>query len=119
MNTTPTYLDSAGVALAVGDTVTFRDQGRDVSGTVRDLHRARQGKHLPEARVDDGDPVNPNLATNGFRVAKILAPKKLTKIDPAAAGIVQRTAAVVARVKRECPACAGTIGDCPKCGWIR
>ena len=56
--------------LTVGQTVEFRpiglNGGRWRAGTVRAISRVGGG---PAARVDDGDPANPDMHTNGFTLS--------------------------------------------------
>ena len=109
------YKDSAGVPLAIGDTVRVGARG---TGTIRAFVYGYVTRNSLEARVDDGDPADPDVLTNGFSWACWTPVAKVTRVDPALSSAVRRTNAVVARVLRACPTCAGTKPDCPQCGWI-
>ena len=50
-----------------------RDEWRD--GTVRAV--ATMGHFVGNARVDDGDPANDDISTNGFHVAAWVEPRNI------------------------------------------
>ena len=74
--------DRNGKPLTVGARVRFRPECRDdgvwLTGTVRSVRQWTYQRPLAtvwEALVDDGDPDNNNLHTNGFHVAAWLESK--------------------------------------------
>ena len=58
--------DRNGQQIAVGDRVLYLHDRLPALGTVRVL-QDRRGK--PSAKVDNGDPANPDPATNGWKRA--------------------------------------------------
>ena len=69
--------DINGKTINVGDSVRFKPGLRDtwLNGTVRATREAsyyngfEQRIDVMEAKVDDGDPKDPDVMTNGFHVA--------------------------------------------------
>ena len=67
--------DCKGRKIAIGDRVLYLHEKKPALGTVRAFSDRVLGK--PAARVDNGDPNNPNHETNGWTVSAWVECKKL------------------------------------------
>ena len=61
--------DRNGVELAVGQQIVWKRYSDVLEGTIRKIGDPNGG-WAGHARVDDGDKDNPDLSTNGFRIAE-------------------------------------------------
>ena len=67
--------DRKGQQIAIGDRVVFLRDRKPAIGTVRAFSDKVLGK--PAARVDNGDPSNPDDLTNGWTYSAWIEGKKL------------------------------------------
>jgi len=67
--------DSKGREIAIGDRVLYTQDRKPALGTVRAFSNKILGK--PAARVDDGNPNNPDHKTNGLTKSAWIECKKL------------------------------------------
>ena len=70
--------DRNGQQIAIGDRVLYLHDRKPAIGTVRAFSDKILGK--PAARVDNGDPNNPDHATNGWTVSAWVECKKLEAV---------------------------------------
>lgn len=88
---TPT--DATGAALRVGDRVMYLNNeksridpefGRDCAGKVVTVRAVKHTAARREIRVDDGDPANPDLFSNGYGWSAWLAGETVAKLPTVA-----------------------------------
>lgn len=95
--------DKNGKPLSVGDRVRWNSFGDKTVGTVRKIRPDRRG--VEECVVDDGNPLDPDMETNGWASCAALEPRRLTLVAPAlpAAEVERRDRAELARLLAKYP----------------